>query len=108
MASSEWPPTSGHEDGQPIHQELNPGSSDDHLLRSGTITGQRERQILQVSHLLRVNKPGVVNIVQDLNDLYVLACSDCAPANCSAAGKDDALAQKLWELSCQMLSIRWE
>lgn len=49
-----------------------------------------------------------MNIVQDLNDLYVLASSDCAPANCSAAGKDDALAQKLWELSCQMLSIRWE
>ncbi|XP_047424819.1 retinol dehydrogenase 12, like [Mugil cephalus] len=34
--------------------------------------------------------------------------SDCAPANCSAAGKDDVLAQKLWELSCQMLSITWE
>lgn len=49
MASSERPPTSGHEDGQPVHQELNPGSSDDHLLRCGTLTGQRERQILQVS-----------------------------------------------------------
>ncbi|XP_061777616.1 retinol dehydrogenase 12, like [Nerophis ophidion] len=34
--------------------------------------------------------------------------SDCAPANCSAEGKDDALAQKLWELSCQMLNITWE
>lgn len=34
--------------------------------------------------------------------------SDCAPANCSAKGKDDALAQKLWELSCRMLSITWE
>ncbi|XP_041669511.1 retinol dehydrogenase 12-like [Cheilinus undulatus] len=34
--------------------------------------------------------------------------SDCAPANCSAAGKDDVLAQKLWELSCQMLSLTWE
>ncbi|KAM4533897.1 retinol dehydrogenase 12, like [Odontesthes bonariensis] len=34
--------------------------------------------------------------------------SDCAPASCSAAGKDDDLAQKLWELSCRMLSITWE
>ncbi|XP_026147615.1 retinol dehydrogenase 12, like isoform X1 [Mastacembelus armatus] len=34
--------------------------------------------------------------------------SDCAPANCSAAGKDNDLAQKLWELSCRMLSITWE
>uniref|UniRef100_A0A3Q3VTC2 Uncharacterized protein n=1 Tax=Mola mola TaxID=94237 RepID=A0A3Q3VTC2_MOLML len=34
--------------------------------------------------------------------------SDCAPANCSADGKDDILAQKLWELSCQMWSITWE
>lgn len=34
--------------------------------------------------------------------------SDCAPANCSQAGKDDELAQKLWELSCTMLSITWD
>ncbi|GLD54576.1 retinol dehydrogenase 12-like protein [Lates japonicus] len=34
--------------------------------------------------------------------------SDCAPANCSAYGKDDDLAQKLWELSCKMLGITWE
>ncbi|XP_061570021.1 retinol dehydrogenase 12, like [Cololabis saira] len=34
--------------------------------------------------------------------------SDCALSNCSAAGKDDDLAQKLWELSCRMLSISWE
>ncbi|XP_037550000.1 retinol dehydrogenase 12, like [Nematolebias whitei] len=34
--------------------------------------------------------------------------SDCAPANCSAAGKNDELAQKLWELSCRLLSISWE
>ncbi|KAM9337379.1 retinol dehydrogenase 12, like isoform 1-T1 [Symphorus nematophorus] len=34
--------------------------------------------------------------------------SDCAPANCSANGKNDELAQKLWELSCQLLSITWE
>ncbi|XP_075936925.1 retinol dehydrogenase 12, like isoform X1 [Anarhichas minor] len=33
--------------------------------------------------------------------------SDCAPASCSAAGKDDVLAQKFWDLSCQMLSITW-
>ncbi|XP_034561955.1 retinol dehydrogenase 12, like [Notolabrus celidotus] len=34
--------------------------------------------------------------------------SDCAPANCSSAAKDDVVAQKLWELSCNMLSITWE
>ncbi|KAM6900802.1 retinol dehydrogenase 12, like [Xenentodon cancila] len=34
--------------------------------------------------------------------------SDCALADCSAAGKDDDVAQKLWELSCQLLSISWE
>lgn len=34
--------------------------------------------------------------------------SDCAPANCSAAGKDDVVAQKLWDMSCQMLSLTWE
>lgn len=38
----------------------------------------------------------------------VFAYSDCAPANCSAAGKNDELAQKLWELSCRLLSITWE
>ncbi|XP_034998956.2 retinol dehydrogenase 12, like isoform X1 [Hippoglossus stenolepis] len=31
--------------------------------------------------------------------------SDSAPANCSAAGKDDDVAQKLWDLSCRLLSI---
>ncbi|TWW70743.1 retinol dehydrogenase 12, like isoform X1 [Takifugu flavidus] len=34
--------------------------------------------------------------------------SDCAPASCSAAGRDDVLAQKLWELSCRLLSVTWE
>ncbi|XP_029385171.1 retinol dehydrogenase 12, like [Echeneis naucrates] len=34
--------------------------------------------------------------------------SDCAPAKCSQHGQNDELAQKLWELSCQMLSITWE
>ncbi|KAM3593847.1 uncharacterized protein V6R79_023339 [Siganus canaliculatus] len=34
--------------------------------------------------------------------------SDCAPASCSANGKNDELAQKLWELSCQLLAITWE
>ncbi|XP_077409869.1 retinol dehydrogenase 12, like isoform X1 [Vanacampus margaritifer] len=34
--------------------------------------------------------------------------SDCAAADCSAAGKDDELAQKLWELSCRTLNISWE
>lgn len=34
--------------------------------------------------------------------------SDCAPASCSADGKDDVLAQKFWDLSCQMWSLTWE
>lgn len=34
--------------------------------------------------------------------------SDCAPANCSRTAKNDELAQKLWELSCRMLSITWD
>ncbi|XP_074477817.1 retinol dehydrogenase 12, like [Sebastes fasciatus] len=34
--------------------------------------------------------------------------SDCAPVSCSAAGKDDVLAQKFWDLSCQMWSVTWE
>lgn len=34
--------------------------------------------------------------------------SDCAPAKCSAPAQDEDLAQKLWELSCKMLSITWE
>lgn len=37
-----------------------------------------------------------------------LSCSDCAPASCSAAGENDVLAQKLWELSCRLLSVTWE
>ncbi|CAF97953.1 unnamed protein product, partial [Tetraodon nigroviridis] len=31
--------------------------------------------------------------------------SDCAPATCSRAASDDDLAQKLWEISCNMLGI---
>lgn len=34
--------------------------------------------------------------------------SDCAPAKCSAKARDDDVGQKLWELSCRMLSITWE
>uniref|UniRef100_A0A3Q1FGU2 Retinol dehydrogenase 12, like n=1 Tax=Acanthochromis polyacanthus TaxID=80966 RepID=A0A3Q1FGU2_9TELE len=33
---------------------------------------------------------------------------DCARTDCCPAGKDDDLAQKLWELSCRMLNITWE
>ena len=39
---------------------------------------------------------------------YPFAHSDSAPAKCSASGKNDDLAQKLWELSCRLLSITWE
>ncbi|XP_026093379.1 retinol dehydrogenase 12 [Carassius auratus] len=34
--------------------------------------------------------------------------SDCAPALCSRDALDDEMAQKLWELSCQMLGITWD
>ncbi|KAM9332094.1 retinol dehydrogenase 12-like isoform 2-T2 [Pholidichthys leucotaenia] len=34
--------------------------------------------------------------------------SDCAPAKPSSAGRNDELAEKLWKLSCCMLSITWE
>ncbi|XP_051537932.1 retinol dehydrogenase 12-like isoform X2 [Myxocyprinus asiaticus] len=34
--------------------------------------------------------------------------SDCAPARCSREASDDEMAQKLWELSCQMLGITWD
>lgn len=34
--------------------------------------------------------------------------SDCAPANCTQAALDDDMAQRLWELSCKMLSIEWK
>lgn len=34
--------------------------------------------------------------------------SDCAAANCSATAKKDDLAEKLWDLSCSLLSLTWE
>ncbi|XP_043082725.1 retinol dehydrogenase 12, like [Puntigrus tetrazona] len=34
--------------------------------------------------------------------------SDCAAAKCSQAAMNDEVAQRLWELSCKMLSIAWE
>ncbi|XP_072307203.1 retinol dehydrogenase 12-like [Eucyclogobius newberryi] len=34
--------------------------------------------------------------------------SDCSPAKCSSKAQDDDMAQRLWELSCQTLSIAWE
>ncbi|KAG7488558.1 hypothetical protein MATL_G00036110 [Megalops atlanticus] len=34
--------------------------------------------------------------------------SDCKPARCTRAASDDEMAQKLWELSCQMLGITWD
>ncbi|KAI4806589.1 hypothetical protein KUCAC02_017408 [Chaenocephalus aceratus] len=34
--------------------------------------------------------------------------SDCAPARCSGAASDDETAQKLWEISCNLLGITWQ
>ncbi|XP_008306374.1 retinol dehydrogenase 12-like [Cynoglossus semilaevis] len=31
--------------------------------------------------------------------------SDCAPAKCSTAAKDDIMAEKLWDLSCRLLDM---
>lgn len=42
------------------------------------------------------------------NSLSLCVLSDCAPATCSRAASDDDLAQKLWEISCNMLGITWQ
>ncbi|KAL6490350.1 hypothetical protein MHYP_G00006950 [Metynnis hypsauchen] len=34
--------------------------------------------------------------------------SNCGPSSCTRAARDDEMAQKLWELSCQMLGITWD
>ncbi|XP_053484156.1 retinol dehydrogenase 12 [Ictalurus furcatus] len=34
--------------------------------------------------------------------------SNCRPASCTRAARDDGMAQKLWDLSCQMLGVSWE
>uniref|UniRef100_A0A8C5DXX8 Uncharacterized protein n=1 Tax=Gouania willdenowi TaxID=441366 RepID=A0A8C5DXX8_GOUWI len=34
--------------------------------------------------------------------------SDCSQARCSSTASDDDLAQKLWEVSCNLLSITWQ
>ncbi|XP_036452481.1 retinol dehydrogenase 12 isoform X1 [Colossoma macropomum] len=34
--------------------------------------------------------------------------SNCGPSSCTRAARDDEMAQKLWELSCQMLRITWD
>ncbi|XP_062337869.1 retinol dehydrogenase 12-like isoform X1 [Osmerus eperlanus] len=33
---------------------------------------------------------------------------DCKLSSCDRAGRDDVMAEKLWELSCQMLGITWD
>ncbi|CAL8313401.1 unnamed protein product [Merluccius merluccius] len=34
--------------------------------------------------------------------------SDCAPASCSRAAQNDESAQRLWEMSCELLSVSWD
>uniref|UniRef100_A0A3P8VE21 Zgc:112332 n=1 Tax=Cynoglossus semilaevis TaxID=244447 RepID=A0A3P8VE21_CYNSE len=34
--------------------------------------------------------------------------SDCAPAGCSRTASDENLAQKLWEISCNLLGVTWQ
>lgn len=45
-----------------------------------------------------------------VNGNYLSLCmlSDCAATRCSRAASDDDLAQKLWEISCNMLGITWQ
>ncbi|XP_071762657.1 retinol dehydrogenase 12-like isoform X1 [Centroberyx gerrardi] len=33
---------------------------------------------------------------------------DCKLSSCTSAARDDVMAEKLWEVSCQMLGISWE
>lgn len=47
-------------------------------------------------------------IVCNSHFLFLCVCSDCAPARCSRTASDDELAQKLWEVSCNMLGITWQ
>lgn len=46
--------------------------------------------------------------VYNLNYLSLCMLSDCAATRCSRAASDDNLAQKLWEISCNMLGITWQ
>ncbi|XP_008293503.1 retinol dehydrogenase 12-like [Stegastes partitus] len=70
--------------------------------------------------LMKVSSPFLKNPVQGAQTTIYCAVepslanetgqyySDCAPTSPSSAGQDDNMAQKLWELSCRMLSITWE
>ncbi len=40
--------------------------------------------------------------------LFVSVYSDAALSKCSAKGRDDEMAQKLWDLTCKQLSITWD
>uniref|UniRef100_A0A3Q1G5F4 Retinol dehydrogenase 12, like n=1 Tax=Acanthochromis polyacanthus TaxID=80966 RepID=A0A3Q1G5F4_9TELE len=72
------------------------------------------------SFLLSLSRPFFKNAVQgaqtsiycavepSLENETGLYYSDCARTSCSSAGKDDDMAQKLWELSCRMLNITWD
>lgn len=50
-----------------------------------------------------INEHGAV-----CNGRFSMPGSDCAPARCSRAASDEDLAQKLWEISCNMLGITWQ
>lgn len=70
--------------------------------------------------LMKIAKPFTKNSVQGAQTTIYCAVepsleketggyySDSAAASCSTKGRDDDLAQKLWELTCKMLSITWE
>lgn len=46
--------------------------------------------------------------VWNSHSVPVCVCSDCAPARCSRTASNDDLAQKLWEVSCNILGITWQ
>lgn len=58
------------------------------------------------SLFLSTCKNTIHRLVKAILSLCVL--SDCARASCSRAASDDDLAQKLWEISCNMLGITWQ
>uniref|UniRef100_A0A3P8SQJ2 Retinol dehydrogenase 12, like n=1 Tax=Amphiprion percula TaxID=161767 RepID=A0A3P8SQJ2_AMPPE len=70
--------------------------------------------------IMKIAKPFTKNSVQGAQTTIYCAVepslanetghyySDCTRTSCSSAGKDDDVAQKLWELSCRMLNITWE
>lgn len=101
----------GGKDLQNFHQDNSGGSPDHHLLRCGATPGEPEWGVLQVHTAFRPTKgetTGLTVCIPNGNSSSPRMFSDCAAARCSRAASDDDLAQKLWEISCNMLGITWQ